>query len=214
MGRKKNQHLSPETESSSASSPRLASRRQNQKSTFKMGRTIGEKRERLETANERAAARKKDKKKQAFRVSSTTIGFILLILVLLFLGFLFVGNGDPKPIEVPVEKAGYEPTIPITDEDSPAGQHITSRMKSYIGQAERDFRDLGLTPARAVIPAGSIREVDFYLEGRPGFIKMTLDRDTAVSVEDAERMLRYLASIGVENFSYIDVRLDQKAFWK
>ena len=41
--------------------PELVKRRMHRKSTIVSGRTIGEKRERLETKNERAAARKKHK---------------------------------------------------------------------------------------------------------------------------------------------------------
>ena len=43
---------------------------------------------------------------------------------------------------------------------------------------------------------------------------MIIDRGTAVSVEDADRLLRYLAGQGITNFEYIDVRLPHKAFWK
>ena len=83
-----------------------------------------------------------------------------------------------------------------------------------MGQAESDFRDLGYTPLRAVIPAGAIREVDFYLSGWVGKIKMTIDRETAVSVEDADRMLRYLQGINVSEFEYVDVRVEGKGYWK
>lgn len=179
-----------------------------------MGRTIGEKREKLETANERAAARKKDKKQKKRRVTFTIIGFAIFIGILVFLGFFFLGNGEPAPAETPVEVVTTEPTIEIIDEDAAAGGKITNRMRSYIGQAEQDFRDLGYTPAKAVVPTGSVREVDFYLSGQPGFIKMHIDRGTAVSVEDADRMLRYLTAQGTTNFQYIDVRLARKAYWK
>ncbi len=193
--------------------PELVRRRENRKSTIKSGRTIGEARERLETANERAAARKKDKKKNILRIVFTILGFAGAIAALIGLFLAFTSDGDVEPYRNTVE-IPYSPTIEVVDEDSAAGGEITRRMNDYIGRAEADFRALGLTPVKAVLPTGSIREVDFYLEGRPGFIKMNLDRDTAVSVEDAERMLRYLASIGVGNYSYIDVRIDQKAFWK
>ena len=43
---------------------------------------------------------------------------------------------------------------------------------------------------------------------------MIIDRDTAVSVEDADRMLRYLSDQGTVEFQYIDVRLPHKAYWK
>ena len=87
-------------------------------------------------------------------------------------------------------------------------------MRAYIGQAESDFRDLGYTPERAVIPAGSIRQINFYLAGYPGYVKLFLDRPTAESVEDADRLLRYLKSQNITNFEYIDVRLPEKAYWK
>ena len=104
--------------------------------------------------------------------------------------------------------------VEVIDEDATATSGITSRMSEYIGQAEVDYRSLGYTPVKAVIPSGAIREVDFYLDGHPGYIKMHIDRPTAVSVEDADRMLRYLADQGTTEFQYIDVRIPYKAYWK
>lgn len=194
--------------------PKLVRRRDNRKSTIKSGRTIGEKRERLETANERAAARKKDKQKNALRIIFTIIGFIGITVVLIGLFVaLTSGDGDEpyrNTVEIP-----YSPTIEVIDEDSAAtGGEITSRMSEYIGQAETDFRSLGYTPTKAVLPTSKVREVDFYLDDHPGFIKMSIDRGTAVSVEDADRMLRYLAEQGINEFNYIDVRIDGRAYWK
>lgn len=196
--------------------PELARKRENRQSVYRMGRTIGEKRERLETANERAAARKKDKKRQARRVTFTVIGFAILAAVLILLCFFFVGNGEPAPVVTTPDDVAVstEPTVQIIDEDAASGSHITNRMQSYIGQAEQDLRDLGLKPAKVVVPTGSIRTIHFYLDGYTGYIKMTIDRGTAVSAEDAERMLRYLAGQGINDFEYIDVRVDGKAFWK
>ena len=65
-----------------------------------------------------------------------------------------------------------------------------------------------------MIPTGAIREVDFYLEGYDGFIKTTIDRDSAITVEDADRMIRYLADKEISVFEYIDVRVDKRAYWK
>ncbi len=180
-----------------------------------MGRTIGAERERLETKSERTAARKKDKKKKARRIGLTIFGFVALAAVLIFLCFLFVGSGEPAPISTqPEAEITANPTIEIVDEDASTGGHITNRMRSYVAQAEQDFRDVGLVPVKVVVPTGSVREVDFYLEGHTGFIKLHIDRDSAVSVEDAERMLRYLTSQGINDFQYIDVRIPGKAYWK
>lgn len=194
--------------------PELARRRENRNSTFKMGRTIGEQREKLETKNERNFARKQDKKRQARRLIFTILGFVALVALLIFLAFFFVGSGEPMPISTAEPTSSAEPTIEIVDEDASAGGKITNRMTAYIAQAEQDFRDLGYTPVKAVIPSGSIREVDFYLEGYPGFIKTTIDRGSAVTAEDADRMLRYLAGQGTTEFTYIDVRVEGKAYWK
>ena len=196
--------------------PKLAKRRSNKKSTIMSGRTIGEKRERLETRNERAAARKKDKKKAARRVFFTILGFVMLGVAAVLVARNFIVKNEPEPIAEQSEPIPeYRPTIEIIDEDSSAAEgKITSRMESFIGKLERDFKDLGYRPAKAVIPTGSIREVDFYLEDHPGFVKTTIDRDSAVTAEDADRLIRYLAGQGIAEYQYIDVRLPGRAFWK
>ena len=198
------------------SAPKLVNRRENRKSTFRMGRTIGEKREKLETANERAAARRRDKKKKATRVIFTIAGFLGLLIILIVLIIVLVRPGSDVSVQQELDEDEariYEPTVEVIDEDDPNGK-ITNRMKLYIGQAEADFKDLGYTPTKAVVPSGAIREVDFYLSERSGFIKTTIDRPSATSVEDADRMIRYLEGIGVEEYEYIDVRIEGKAYWK
>ena len=192
--------------------PKLARRSLNRKSNIKIGRAITEKRERLETASERALAHKKGKRQKIFRVLLVTVGFLAVFG--LIIGLIFSLSNMPQEYSDPkIGVESYKPTIEIIDEAS-SEHKISERMREYIGQAEWDFRDLGYTPVKAVIPAGSIREVDFYLDGWAGRIKLVIDRDTAVSVEDADRMLRYLGSIGVTEFEYIDVRVEGKGFWK
>ena len=194
-----------------AKPPKLVRRRENKQSSFLAGRTIGEKREKLQTANERAAARKKDKRKKTWRVLVTIIVFLCLIGVLVSLFLAFARNEYDSNNE---EIILYEPTITIIDEDASSGGQITTRMREYIGQVESDLREFNLRPTKAVIPSGTIREVRIYLDGYTGFIKMLVDRSAGVSAEDVSRMLRYLSEIGVEDFEYIDVRIDGKAYWK
>ena len=204
-----------------ATPPTLARRKLNQHSTIRSGRTIGERRERLETRNERMTARKKDKKKAAWRIILTIVGFIALGGILVYLCFYLFraeqpiqGSDTPNSIEEIGNSEVLQPTIEVVDEDATAGSKISSRMNLYIAQAEQDFRDLGYTPVKAVIPTGAIREVDFYLDGYNGFIKTTIDRDSAITVEDADRMIRYLADREISVFEYIDVRVDKRAYWK
>lgn len=195
--------------------PKLAKRRLNKHSRLKSGRTIGERREHLETKNERLEARKKIKKRQHFRISMTVILFLAIAIVVVVGVILFLKNRETNEIETAptaVVKT-YKPSIEIIDENPGAGS-ITTRMSQYIGQLESDLKDLNYTPTKAVIPSGSIREVDFYLDGFSGRIKTFIDRDTAITAEDTDRMLRYLSGQGISEFEYIDVRIDGKAFWK
>ncbi|MBR0372713.1 hypothetical protein IJH72_02105 [Candidatus Saccharibacteria bacterium] len=195
--------------------PKLVSRRDNKKSTLKLGRTIGEKRERLETANERAYARKKDKKKKALRVVLTVAGFIILAGILIYIGLSFINKEKTPELTDNSNEEPLVPSIEIVDEDSASTSgKITTRMKTYIAETEVDFREKGYTPTKAVIPTGAIREVDFTLEEVPGVIKTVIDRGSGVTVEDADRMIRYLSEKDITDYDYIDVRIDGKAYWK
>ena len=205
MGKKSQTEIS-----TSPSPPELVRRRENRQSIFRAGRTIGEKRERLETKNERIAARKKQKRGKVFRIIFTIFCFAILIFILISLYQAFSKRED----SVVIENHFLSPTIEIIDEENFSNSQITSRMKTFIARVEKEFRTLNYQPVKAVIPVGSIREVDFYLKNYNGFIKMTIDRNPAVSVEDTNRMLRYLNEIGISEFIYIDVRIDGKAYWK
>ena len=196
--------------------PKIAKRRLHKHSTIKSGRTIGERnREHIETSSERLEARKKVKKRQTFRVAMTVIGFIAIFGVGIFFLIKFLKQREANEVETAptVVVKTYSPTIEIVDENVGAG-NITTRMSEYIGRLESDLKDLNLEPIKAVIPSGSIREVDFYFNGHPGYVKTTIDRGTGVTAEDIERMFRYLASQGVAEYQYIDVRIDGKAYWK
>lgn len=216
MGKKSKKSLNEKT-SSTPPEPTLARRSMNRNSTMKSGRTIGEAREKLETRNERAAARKKDKTKKIYRVSFTSFAFVITAIALAVLFLIFINQDEPviPVLDEPTSVEVFEPTIEIVDQDAGiTSGKITSRMKQYVGQAESDLRELGYTPTKAVIPTGSIREVDIYLDGYTGFVKMTVDRASAVSAEDTDRLIRYLASNGINDFEYLDVRLDHQAYWK
>ncbi len=183
---------------------------------MRSGQTIGEQRERLETASERTAIHKKTKRKKTIRLVATIITFIVVICLIAWgiSSFSVQRAAVPATISETIS-IPYAPTIEVIDEDaSLSGGRLTSRMKEYIGQAESDLREYGITPVKAVIPSGTIRELHFYLDGYTGFVKMTIDRGAGVSAEDTNRMLHYLESIGVADFQYIDVRIDGKAYWK
>ena len=196
--------------------PKLANRREHKKATFVAGRTIGEKRERLETKRERVAAREKDKRKNRIRIITVTISFIALITILIILARIFWPTPPEEPVIIePEPVVTAEPTIEIVDESANrTGGKITSRMNNYIGLLELDLKSYNITPIKAVIPEGAIREIHIYLDGYSGYLKVSIDRGAGVTAEDTERMLRYLQGQGIADFEYIDLRIDGRAFWK
>lgn len=105
--------------------------------------------------------------------------------------------------------ADYQLQAELVDETGHG--RISGRMQEFIGQVEQDFREAGYTVSRVTLPAQTSREILVDLEGRKGYIKMTMDRGAAVGVEDAVRVMNYLGEREVE---YMDVRLEGKAYFK
>ena len=105
-----------------------------------------------------------------------------------------------------------EVTVPVIDEDQ-RGQ-ISERVRAYIAELEREFARKGYTVERVTLPTGMIRAIYVDLEGRDVFLKMNIDRSVEVSVEDAEKMLKYLDEHDLHPVEYVDVRLEGKAYYK
>ena len=183
-----------------------ASRQRNGLSSMRVGRTIAEERERLESESERIEAREKAKNRQ----TRTVLIFAILIVVVFGLVGLGIKSLADNPAKTETGSVKYEPTVEIIDE---SGAGITNRTREFIGMMEQDFKDLGYTMTRAAVPAGKRREVDAYVDGVPYYIKMNVDRGSAVSVEDADRMIKYLNAKGIVP-GYLDVRVEGKAYYK
>ena len=195
--------------------PELVSRRLHKQSEVKIGRTISEKRERMETSLERTKEWKKGKRKKTVRVLFVILGFVIVFGILARYMWTLVAenSGEGNINSGTTTNVSKKPTVEVIDLAS--GEHkITTRMSEYIAQAEKDWQDLGYKPIRVEIPAGAIRQVNFFLEGVEGYIKMTIDRDSAISVEDGDRMIRYLKGKGINAFEYIDVRVEKKGYYK
>lgn len=175
---------------------------------MRRGQTIVAARERVVSDSERFAARKKAKKKKTYAYVVTLV-FFVVVSVIIAMNWDGIFNGMVTPATPEVEV--FKPSVTIEDE-SGSGL-ITQRMADYVGQMEQDFKDKGFKVTRAIIPSGKTREVDIYLEGREEFYKMNLDRGTAVSVEDAERMVRYLTEHDLHP-AYVDLRVAGKAFYR
>ena len=176
------------------------------------GKTIAAKRERLEADSERERARKAIRKRKVAAI----LAVILLAGLLLFLAVRvfqeWIEWASKREEVIVIEK---EPNVEVIDDATgKAASELSSRVKEYIANLEEEFAVLGRNVVRARIPIGKIREIDIEVEDFSGLIKTTLDRNAAVSAEDAIRMLNYLEGQGISGCEYIDVRVERKAYWK
>lgn len=161
--------------------------------------------------SERGRVRKSAKKRKVFS------GIFIVVLVGL-IGFLSV-IGVKNLVEIAREDeevVDYKEKYMIKAEviDESGGKQYSTRVKDYIGLIEQDLFDLGYTLTKAILPAGKARELDLYLEGRGMYFKVNIDRGTAETAEDMIRTLKYIEGNGVVVNSYVDVRVEGKAFYK
>lgn len=176
---------------------------------MKIGKTIVSEREKVVSESERMIARKKAERQKKLSIA---IFFAVLALVLMVIAGLVINfANERKKNEIP-EHIGkeYKPTVEIVDEDGSG--YITDKIKSTVGMLEEDFQEFGYRVVRAIVPAGTTREVDVYIDGMETYFKIHVDRSTSESVEDAVRMIRYLDEKDIK-VSYVDVRIAGRAYY-
>lgn len=183
--------------------------RKNKMKGMRLGQTIVAEREHAESESERMQARKRAKRKQ--RTSVIVVMLMLAVLgLMIYMGVKgmskeYIGGVDGNAAD------SYQITAEIIDEDN-HGQ-VSARVREYVAQLEQDFGDLGYKVTKVVLPTGMSRELYVDLEGRTEYFKVTTDRETAVTAEDAERMMKYLDERGLHP-EYVDVRVEGKAYYK
>ncbi len=176
------------------------------------GKTIAAKRERLEADSERDRVRKVIRRRKVMAI----LVVILFSGLLFFLSFrVFQEWAKWATMRQEVIVIGKEPSVEVIDETTgKTAENLSSRIKEYIANLEEEFAIIGRKIVRVHIPVGKIREIDVEVENFIGVIKVSLDRNPAVSAEDASRMLNYLEGQGIQSCEYIDVRVERKAYWK
>ena len=172
----------------------------------RVGRTIAGEWERQESESERLAARKKAKTKKVVKIILLIASIGVIAGIVIMEVSVWISNVKKEEEAAKV----IQPTIEVIDE---AGTGITPRMKEYIGRVERDLGDVGLSANRAVVPAGKMREVHVFLNGYDYYVKMNIDRESAVSAEDTKRMVNYVTENNAKP-EYIDVRVKGKGYYK
>lgn len=184
-------------------------RRKSKMKTMRLGQTIVAEREWAESESDRMLARKKAHRKQ----TTSILVVVVLVVILGVLAYLGIRQLSAKQAQVITGTESEEIIIKtqVIDEDG-RGQ-ISTRTKEYIARLEQDFRDLGYEVVKVTLPTGVSRDLYVDLAGREMYFKVNVDRDAAISAEDAVRMLRYLEERDLHP-AYVDVRIDGKAYYK
>lgn len=177
---------------------------------MKIGKTIVSEREKAISESERLKVRKKEEKRKKWSIAIFFAVLLLFIVVIAGVVINFANERKKNEMDIPQEKV-YKPSIEIIDEDGSG--YVTDKIKTAVGMLEEDFQWFGYKVTRAVVPTGTTREIDIYLDGMEMYFKIHVDRNTAESAEDAVRMIKYLES-KEKTATYVDVRIAGRAYWK
>ena len=109
------------------------------------------------------------------------------------------------------------PEIAIEDDSGVSldgNMATSSSFLSFVGRVSTALQDKeGLKVVRVVIPRGSARYAEIYLDGCNYPFKAQITRDSGSQAHDIAVMARYVGSHGIQP-QYIDCRVEGKAYWK
>lgn len=132
---------------------------------MRVGRTIAEERERIESESDRLAARELAKKHETMQTAIFVVTVVAIGVLIVISAKNFVVSGGATETAVSSETT-YAPSVPVIDE---SGAKLSRKMSEFIGMVEADFKESGYTVTRVAIPTGMAREVDVYVaEGGGG----------------------------------------------
>ena len=175
---------------------------------MKVGKTIGAKREEVQSESERMLHREKVKRRKFISVA-TYIAILLLIGITVVSVLKGVGKKETGSLESFFSNS--EPTVEIIDE---ASVGVPKKVREFVGNLEQDLKEYNIRLLKAVLPRNKTREVDVYIADCEGYFKLSLDRGAGVSAEDLERMVRYLKGLGFSGVEYVDLRVEGKGYYK
>ena len=187
---------------------RSETERQTVATEFRVGKTIaGSANENRQRNLEHIANRKKKQIRNAI-ITVALLGAAIAIAIALAGYFRDLAAEREALIQ---EDNPLTPTVTIVDEN--VGNNLSERAKLFVARLEKDAKDYNLEIDHVVLPYQKARELDIYFKDRGEYYKMSTERGSAVQMEDAERMIRYLDEKGLHP-SYVDLRVEGKAYYK
>ena len=124
---------------------------------MKVGKTIGAKREEVQSESERMLHREKVKRRKFISVA-TYIAILLLIGITVVSVLKGVGKKETGSLEPFFSNS--EPTVEIIDE---ASVGVPKKVREFVGNLEQDLKEYNIRLLKAVLPRNKTREVDVYI---------------------------------------------------
>lgn len=110
-----------------------------------------------------------------------------------------------------------QPTVQIVDNSGVPVQagttSVSKRFLGFVGRVVSGAASNGHIVTKAVLPAGTMRQLDISIKDSVSIIKLSIDRPVGEQVEDMSRALQYFKRNN-QTPTYIDVRVSNKAFYK
>ena len=175
---------------------------------FRVGKTIAGSANESRRRNLEHIANRKKRQVRNVVITVFLLGAVAVIAILLVNYFRDIAAEREALL---AEDNPMEPTVTIVDEN--VGNNLSERAKLFVARLEKDAKDSGLEVDHVVLPYQKARELDIYFKNRGEYYKMTMERGSAVQMEDAGRMMRYLDEKDLHP-SYVDLRVEGKAYYK
>jgi len=182
--------------------------RQTVATEFRVGKTIaGSTNENRRRNLEHIAKRKKRQIRNAV-ITVVLLGAVVAVVIVLvnYLRDIAAEREALIAVDNPMV-----PTVTILDEN--VGNNLSERTKLFVARLEKDAKDAGKEIDHVVLPFQKARELDIYFKDRGEYYKMTMERGSAVQMEDAGRMMSYLDERDLHP-GYVDLRVEGKAYYK
>ena len=187
---------------------RSEAERQTVATEFRVGKTIAGSTNENRRRNLEHIANRKKKQIRNVIITIVLLGAIAAVVILLA---NYLGDIAREREALLAEENPMVPTVTIVDEN--VGNNLSERAKLFVARLEKDAKDYKLEIDHVVLPFQKARELDIYFKNRGEYYKMTMERGSAVQMEDAERMMRYLDGKDLYP-GYVDLRVEGKAYYK
>jgi len=121
-------------------------------------------------------------------------------------GIIFEENYFENPSVIVKDQSGI---------DAQVGQEVVNRrFLTFVGQAVALLKKDKLIVTEIILPPETVRQVDFALKNRSFAIRMTVDRNVVSQVDQAVSAVKYIDTHKKRVGQYLDVRVNQRVFYK